>query len=67
MAKAKHNTPTLLKMAYIKSIRENKVYPKCCKDLMIENVQSHFHALGNALGCIELAARRAACHGLGDK
>lgn len=61
--KLKQNARFAAQSMMIAEIKHSKKIPEVCKNLMIENVQSHIHALGNALGCIELAARRAVIHG----
>jgi len=60
----KQNARFAAQSMMIAEISHSKKIPEVCKNLMIENVQSHMHSLGNALGCIELAARRASIHGV---
>jgi hypothetical protein len=64
MPRIKQNARFAAQSMMIAEIEHSEKIPVVCKNLMIENVQSHMHALGNALGCIELAARRAAEHGI---
>ncbi len=62
--KPKQNARMMASNLMIREVLHSKKIPEICKNLMIENITSHMHALGNALGCIELAARRAAAHGV---
>lgn len=64
MGKPKQNARTTARALMIAEILKSEKIPEVCKNLMVENIQSHMHALGNALGCIELAARRAHAHGI---
>ena len=64
MAKPEPMTIRRAQSGIIAAIKRSKVYPEVCKNLMIENVLSHMSALSNAVGCIELAAQRAAAHGI---
>ena len=64
MGKSKRNACTEARSLMMGEIIHSKKIPIVCKNLMIENVQSHMSALGNALGCIELAARRGHIHGV---
>ena len=64
MATAPQNARFKAQSIMIAEIIASEKIPKVCKNLMIENVQSHMHALGNCLGGIELAARRAYAHGI---
>lgn len=61
---SKQNARFAAQNLMIDEIYHSKKIPEACKDLMIENVQTHMQSLGNALGCIELAARRAVAHGI---
>lgn len=61
---SKRNARTKAQSLMIAEIKQSQKIPDVCKSLMIENVESHMQALGNALGCIELAARRAHTHGV---
>lgn len=58
------NARTEAKKIMIHEVVHSEKIPAVCKNLMIDNIQSHMSALGNALGCIELAARRAKAHGI---
>lgn len=61
---SKQNARTEARRIMIREVIHSKKIPAVCKNLMIENIQSHMNALGSALGCIELAARRAVTHGV---
>ncbi|HDY66665.1 MAG TPA: hypothetical protein ENH85_02615 [Candidatus Scalindua sp.] len=64
MGRRKQNARMIASNIIILEIRKSKKIPDICKELMIENVHNHMHSLGSALGCIELAARRADMHGI---
>lgn len=61
---SKQNARARARNIMIREVIHSKKIPVVCKNLMIENIQNHMHALGSALGCIELAARRAKAHGI---
>ena len=60
----KQNARAAARNLMIREVLHSKKIPVICKNLMIENIQLHMTALGSALGCIELAARRAHAHGV---
>ena len=62
--KPKQNAWMKARNIMVREIIHSKKIPAVCKNLMIENVQFHMQALESALGCIELAARRAHIHGV---
>ena len=61
---SKQNARAEARNIMIREVIHSKKIPAVCKNLMIENIQNHMHALGSALGCIELAARRAEAYGI---